>query len=616
MKIVTWNINGIRASSGKPGAAASSVVHSAGLALKAALDNLEADIICLQETKVTRDQLEESIALVKGYESFFSFSRVKAGYSGVATYCRDQCSPSRAEEGLTPIHQPPGPDAIGCYGELAQWSESEQALVDGEGRAVLTEHRVCPAPECSGSGSGAGNGKAASSVVIVNVYCPRAGMDEVQRYDYKMLFYRALELRCRALREAAKHVIVLGDVNCSHRLIDVCDSDKCTPEEFNNRPSRLWLDSLLIDTHSELTGRLSTAGACSTNTTTTATTSTTAAVDAATADGYHGEHGDSSAASTNGLLVDSFRHYHPARPYAYTCWSTMTGARKTNYGTRIDYVLVDKVFLDSYSTGADIMPEVEGSDHCPVYLNTCCLVSPPAALPSLAASRMPEFSGKQQSLISYLKRAPRRTTALSTASTPTGAARSQDSERCAAPPARASQRQPVVAPVKRAAPPHGSQAPDKKKACSRPQQASISGFFQRKKPAETALATSNTTGEAQQSSSTITCSNVVTRSDADCSSSPVQAQSLPHAATASAAADRTGTQWKNLFTARAPKQALCHGHKEPCVLRTVNKAGPNQFRKFYVCARPAGSKDNPNARCEHFEWIDKPKFKQKQPEKS
>ena len=75
----------------------------------------------------------------------------------------------------------------------------------------------------------------------------------------------------------------------------------------------------------------------------------------------------------------------------------------------------------------------------------------------------------------------------------------------------------------------------------------------------------------------------------------------------------TGAQshWKSLFTSRAPKQVLCKGHKEPCVQRTVNKSGPNQFRKFYVCARPAGAKDNPAARCDHFEWLDKPKIKQK-----
>ncbi|CAL1548176.1 unnamed protein product [Lymnaea stagnalis] len=69
MKLLTWNINGIRAAKGKP-------------SIKTLLDSLNADIICLQETKVTRDMLDEPTAIVDGYESYFSFSRKRSGYSG------------------------------------------------------------------------------------------------------------------------------------------------------------------------------------------------------------------------------------------------------------------------------------------------------------------------------------------------------------------------------------------------------------------------------------------------------------------------------------------------------------------------------------------------------
>lgn len=67
MKVVTWNINGIRAFRG---------------GIKKALDSLDADVICIQETKVTRDLLDERIAIVDGYNSYFSYSRGRSGYSG------------------------------------------------------------------------------------------------------------------------------------------------------------------------------------------------------------------------------------------------------------------------------------------------------------------------------------------------------------------------------------------------------------------------------------------------------------------------------------------------------------------------------------------------------
>ena len=59
-----------------------------------------------------------------------------------------------------------------------------------------------------------------------------------------------------------------------------------------------------------------------------------------------------------GVLVDTFRYFHPSRQNAYTCWSTVTGARKTNFGTRIDYILADEDFVKRYAQAGDIMPEV------------------------------------------------------------------------------------------------------------------------------------------------------------------------------------------------------------------------------------------------------------------
>ena len=92
MKIVSWNVNGLRAS-----------IKNSGTDLKGLLDRLDADIICFQETKaqsqqktsfhltslchvspffVAGDQLDSSMYIAEGYSAYFSFCRTKGGYSG------------------------------------------------------------------------------------------------------------------------------------------------------------------------------------------------------------------------------------------------------------------------------------------------------------------------------------------------------------------------------------------------------------------------------------------------------------------------------------------------------------------------------------------------------
>uniref|UniRef100_H3HAX1 Endonuclease/exonuclease/phosphatase domain-containing protein n=1 Tax=Phytophthora ramorum TaxID=164328 RepID=H3HAX1_PHYRM len=88
------------------------------------------------------------------------------------------------------------------------------------------------------------------------------------------------------------------------------------------------------------------------------------------------------------------------------CWNTQTGARKTNYGTRIDYILVDPAFLECVYS-CSIEPERLGSDHCPVMMS-CTVelktdastnVGNPAAL---CAKNFVEFSGTQQSIKAFV----------------------------------------------------------------------------------------------------------------------------------------------------------------------------------------------------------------------
>ncbi|MBG31118.1 MAG: exodeoxyribonuclease III [Opitutae bacterium] len=64
-------------------------------------------------------------------------------------------------------------------------------------------------------------------------------------------------------------------------------------------------------------------------------------------------------------FVDTFRHLHPATTGAYSWWSYRAGARQRNVGWRIDYFLASEELAPSLRE-AFILPEILGSDHCPV----------------------------------------------------------------------------------------------------------------------------------------------------------------------------------------------------------------------------------------------------------
>ena len=63
--------------------------------------------------------------------------------------------------------------------------------------------------------------------------------------------------------------------------------------------------------------------------------------------------------------VDTFRHFHPDLTEQYTWWSMPTRARERNVGWRIDYFFVTPEGAERV-TDAFILPDVMGSDHCPV----------------------------------------------------------------------------------------------------------------------------------------------------------------------------------------------------------------------------------------------------------
>jgi len=359
LRILSWNINGLRSLENFP----------------EWLSRLDADVLCFQETKVTRDMLTEPLALVSGYSSYYSFSRGRAGYSGVATYVRTDCTPLAAEEGITGLLGVPD-SVVGGTDQLSiEFSQEELKSLDGEGRCVITKHRIDSQSE-------------EDYLVIFNLYCPRADPERADRKRFKLLFYKALDIRAQALIGQGNKVIILGDINTSHREIDHCDPY----EEFHDHPGRRFLNHLLKQTYqeenSEATDRK--------------------AEHREIADEMEQEDWEcSNLQIRNRQFLDSFRIFHPDRQLAFTCWNTKMNCRSTNYGTRIDYIFIS-LSLENLIRESEIHPDIEGSDHCPVSARFTFTLRGAGKPPSAATKYFKEFQGKQLSIKDMFSKAGKR----------------------------------------------------------------------------------------------------------------------------------------------------------------------------------------------------------------
>ncbi|PAA77672.1 hypothetical protein BOX15_Mlig026136g3, partial [Macrostomum lignano] len=518
--LLTWNINGIR---------------SLPRPFAEVLPSLGADIVCLQETKVTRDQLDSSLVHVDGFNAFFAFCRVRGGYSGVAVYCSDRLRPLRAGDSLLGAggpddsvgSWPDGPGlsaAVGCDDDPAA-----RVALDSEGRCLLIEF-----PTSDGRG-----------LVLITVYCPNADPSNEARMQFKMRYHRLLRLRADCLLRSGKHVIIAGDLNVSHRLIDHCETAEALPisggdgepagrgsysdalhQSFLAKPVRHWLDRLLVARQRDPAlaahrGELSSES-----------------------DSNSDSNSDSGSAddADQRRFIDAFRQRHPDRRDAYTCWCSRTGARQTNYGNRIDYVLVSHSLADQL-LDCDIQPEVSGSDHCPVLAvlsDGYPLSAPPdQPLPSLAAARLPEFAARQRRISDFL--APWR-----------------GAQQAPMPPAK---QEPPPASLKKRKQPQQQPQPAAKR-----RQASLSSFFAKPTP----------TPEVAAPAADSSVEKAAAESDSNGSVS---------ASSASSTAASSSQQWRQLLTG-PEKPPLCRGHGEACLLRTVKKDGPNRGRRFWVCRGP------------------------------
>ncbi|EJU03010.1 DNase I-like protein [Dacryopinax primogenitus] len=324
--------------------------------------DIRSDIYCFQEMKIMRPQIDRDKALPGSYDSFISLPTGKGGYSGVAIYVdSNKAKPIKAEEGLSGLIQPNPP-----LSEEDRVSSTYPAghLMD----FIPDEDDRLPSGLLELDNEGRALILDLGLFVLINVYCPADTVKD--RFSYKFNFHRLLQERVRLLQEENCEVIIVGDLNmCASRMDDGEPVPESKKRNWNEEPWD-WLKKWV---------------------------------------------------QPNGRLVDVTRRFHPDRTKMYTFWESKKDGRTANFGLRLDYILCTEGLLP-WLKGSDILPQVLGSDHCPVYVDLHdeiiledgtkkCLrdemkqteITP---WPRFATRFWPELSGKQTKISSFFVTKP------------------------------------------------------------------------------------------------------------------------------------------------------------------------------------------------------------------
>jgi exodeoxyribonuclease-3 len=183
MRILSWNVNGLRAFY-KKGAFNS-------------IFEVDPDIFCLQETKSHRDQLPEEVRSPAGYYAYFDHSKMRKGYSGVAIFSKEK--PEKVEYSLG------NPD------------------LDKEGRMIIAYFK---------------------DFVLLNGYFPNGGVDP-ERLKYKLEFYDQFLKFIEKLRKQGKSVVFCGDINTAYNEIDLSRPKENSNHTGFLPIERAWIDKVI-----------------------------------------------------------------------------------------------------------------------------------------------------------------------------------------------------------------------------------------------------------------------------------------------------------------------------------------------------------------------------------
>lgn len=263
LKIVSWNVNGIRAAN-KNG-------------LRNWLEHEKPDILCLQEIKAFQNQFPDELVEWLSSNGYLvhTHAAIKPGYSGVAIFYKARVVKSKIDfrEGL------------------------KDPTTLAEGRVLIAE-----TPE----------------FYLINAYFPNSQRDH-KRLDYKLSFFKEMRELLHEINHKGKSFYLCGDFNVAHQEIDL-KNPKSNHKTAGFLPEeRAWMDTVVDQ------------------------------------DGF----------------IDVFRKLNPKLQGAYTWWSYRPGVREKNIGWRLDYFLTNLAGFKNVQE-CSLLPEVSGSDHCPVRLTISC----------------------------------------------------------------------------------------------------------------------------------------------------------------------------------------------------------------------------------------------------
>ena len=332
--------------------------------------------------------------------------------------------------------------------------------------------------------------------------------------------------------------------------------------------------------------------------------------------------------TTGGLFIDTLRYLHPEQEGAFTNWCTLTGARATNYGRRLDYIFGNCELVEKCLTGASIMPEIEGSDHCPVTVELNCEPVPAKSCPPLCTKHMPEFAGKQKKLSMFFTKIKNDESVSNNICVKPEQIEKEEIETKTEPSlSQPGLKRSLENKGLKSSGPLKKRKTDSKKPDLGSKQSSLKSFFainQKDMKGDKKVNSVSVESSPEKPNHTVsTSASLYFSKDKYIREEPVNGSKDECAATkineisANAivketetakdiGSNKTVSAWKNLLGGLGPVP-VCKGHKEPCVLRMVKKEGPNRGRQFYTCARGEGLKSNPEARCDFFKWIEKKK---------
>jgi exodeoxyribonuclease-3 len=208
MKIISWNVNGIRSIIGQNASRKYDKVEKDNKLFRY-IEREDPDVIMIQETKAEPSQINEELRQPPGYHAEYHACERKKGYSGVVTFSKNK------------------PDVVNAKLGIEQFDE--------EGRIIETHF---------------------DDLAIFNIYFPN-GTSGMLRVKYKLEFYDALFEHVEKVRKQGKKIIISGDYNTAHHEIDLARPEANRETSGFMDIERVKLDEIeklkYIDTFREFT---------------------------------------------------------------------------------------------------------------------------------------------------------------------------------------------------------------------------------------------------------------------------------------------------------------------------------------------------------------------------